>query len=123
MAHRGYRDRVIDSLVLTLDVNDLDVQTAFWSGVFGYQVVGGGGPYRGLGTEAGGRAKFLLQLVPEPKSAKNRLHVDLHVADIDEHLARVVGLGATHVRTVDEYDLRWHVMLDPEGNEFCICPS
>ncbi len=109
-----------DSLVLTLDCRDLDVQTAFWCGALGYELAGGARQYRALVHPAGTQPKLLLQQVAEPKSAKNRLHLDLHVADAETEAARLEGLGATRSTRVDEFGLHWVVMLDPEGNEFCV---
>ena len=63
---------------------------------------------------------MLLQQVSEAKSAKNRLHLDLHVADPAPEAARLEALGATLVQRVDEFGIVWFAMLDPEGNEFCI---
>ncbi len=110
-----------DYLVLTLDCNDIETMTAFWSAALGYQVLGGVGTYRALGPAEGTMPKLLLQQVPEPKSAKNRLHLDLHVPDPDAEAARLVGLGATLVGPVDEFGMHWVVLADPEGNEFCCC--
>jgi predicted enzyme related to lactoylglutathione lyase len=56
--------------------------------------------------------------VPEPKSAKNRVHVDLEVADRDAEVERIVALGATHLGDFDEAGYRWTTLADPEGNEF-----
>jgi hypothetical protein len=57
--------------------------------------------------------------VPEPKTVKNRLHLDLRGGDLAATTARAIALGAT--RADDIYDGgRWQVLRDPEGNEFCI---
>jgi Glyoxalase-like domain len=57
--------------------------------------------------------------VPEAKTVKNRLHLDLRSSDLAEATTQAVALGAT--RADDIYDQgRWQVMRDPEGNEFCI---
>jgi hypothetical protein len=71
---------------------------------------------RGAGT---GR-RILFQTVPEPKSVKNRVHLDVMVGfdACDAEVERLVELGATHVSTHDGPDGRWVLMLDPEGNEF-----
>jgi hypothetical protein len=53
--------------------------------------------------------------VPEPKTVKNRVHWDLVSSDVDGLVSR----GATVLRLPDE-DVRWHVLSDPEGNEFCV---
>ena len=57
--------------------------------------------------------------VPEAKTVKNRLHLDLRSTDLAEATAQAVALGAT--RADDVYDGgRWQVLRDPEGNEFCL---
>ena len=66
--------------------------------------------------------RLLFQDVPERKSGKNRLHIDVHgePGRLDELVARLEGLGATRVREVDQGPAgHWWVMQDPEGNEFC----
>jgi catechol 2,3-dioxygenase-like lactoylglutathione lyase family enzyme len=112
-----------DFLVLTLDCNDLDVQQAFWTGALGYIPQGGVGQYRALVDPQGMQPKLLLQQVDEPKGAKNRLHLDLHVADVEGEAQRLEALGATRVRRVDEFGFFWVVLSDPEGNEFCVVPT
>ena len=74
--------------------------------------------FRGTG---GGR-RILFQKVPEPKTGKNRVHLDLMVGGKRhrDEVERIVGLGATIVREVDEAMGRWTVLADPEGNEFCV---
>jgi hypothetical protein len=68
-------------------------------------------------VEAGpGRPRFFFVLVPEPKTVKNRLHLDLHADDPAAEVIRLVGLGA---RVTSEQD-RLTVLEDPEGNEFCV---
>lgn len=57
--------------------------------------------------------------VPESKSVKNRLHLDLHTSDFAAAVDQALALGAT--RADDIYDGgRWQVLRDPEGNEFCL---
>jgi hypothetical protein len=63
---------------------------------------------------------WLFAKVPEPKRAKNRMHVDVAAADCGAEVARLVELGATRVADVDEWGYRWTVLQDPEGNEFCV---
>lgn len=64
---------------------------------------------------------FFLK-VPEGKSAKNRMHLDVHVGADEMHsrAEQLVTLGATVVGEFDEPEGRWITMLDPEGNELCI---
>ena len=56
--------------------------------------------------------------VPEPKSAKNRVHVDLEVADREAEVDRLLALGASKLGDFDEAGYRWTTLADPEGNEF-----
>jgi hypothetical protein len=77
---------------------------------------------------AGARPRMFFQRVPEPKSAKNRVHLDLaapadggsdRAAEIDAFVDRLTTLGARQLRTVEEGGY-FVVMADPEGNEFCV---
>ena len=63
---------------------------------------------------------WLFAKVPEPKTAKNRMHLDVATTDVEAEVARLLELGATRVRDVDEWGYVWTVMQDPEGNEFCV---
>jgi hypothetical protein len=68
---------------------------------------------------APGWPALLFLPVPEPKTAKNRCHPDLHTTDLATEVARAVSLGARQVaRHADPSE--WVVLIDPEGNEFCI---
>lgn len=57
--------------------------------------------------------------VPEAKTIKNRLHIDLNPDDLKAEVARVLALGARYA-DVGQGDAPWVVLADPEGNEFCI---
>jgi hypothetical protein len=61
--------------------------------------------------------------VPEPKSSKNRLHLDVVADDREKEVLRLEGLGAARIGDRDEGGYRWTVMTDPEGNEFCVAAS
>jgi predicted enzyme related to lactoylglutathione lyase len=67
-----------------------------------------------------GRPPLLFQKVPEPKTAKNRLHLDFHTEDMAGEVARLVGLGAGVVAERSLGDFSWTVLADPDGNEFCV---
>lgn len=79
----------------------------------------------------GRRPRIFLQKVPEPKTAKNRVHLDVNVgagapdpqarvARVRAEVERVTALGATVQRELDEMGEFWVVLQDPEGNEFCL---
>ena len=58
--------------------------------------------------------------VPEPKTVKNRWHLDLTSTDPAAAAARAVELGAEQLESYDEYGTKWTTMADPEGNLFDI---
>jgi Glyoxalase-like domain len=62
---------------------------------------------------------LLFASVPEPKTLKNRLHLDLRPDDQTAEVERLLGLGATRA-DVGQGDQSWVVLADPEGNEFCV---
>ncbi|RVW00754.1 VOC family protein [Rhodococcus xishaensis] len=65
--------------------------------------------------------RILFQFVPEGKSVKNRLHLDLRVGDRREEVAgELVAAGASILHRGQEGPGRWITMADPEGNEFCV---
>jgi predicted enzyme related to lactoylglutathione lyase len=108
---------------LVLDCTDPDALARFWSAALGYVTVGGAGNYVMLVDADGVKPKLLLQSVPEPKVAKNRMHLDIETPHVDDEVTRLEELGAqrleTDVRT--EHGTTWVIMADPEGNEFCVC--
>lgn len=63
-----------------------------------------------------GSPRIFFNLVPEPKTVKNRVHVDLRSPDPEAEARRLFDLGATLVSR----DGDWFVLADPEGNEFCL---
>jgi predicted enzyme related to lactoylglutathione lyase len=67
-----------------------------------------------------GRLGLSLQKVPEAKTIKNRVHLDLEVADLDDGIARLEALGAKVIQPRPADGWQWVVMTDPEGNEFCV---
>jgi Glyoxalase-like domain len=78
----------------------------------------------------GAGPRIFFQRVPEGKTVKNRVHLDVpsggdprelgHLEVVRAEVARLAGLGATELRTVDEPTGFAVVMCDPEGNEFCV---
>ncbi|MCW6005626.1 VOC family protein [Micromonospora sp. CPCC 205371] len=58
--------------------------------------------------------------VPENKTVKNRLHIDLRPSDQEAEVERLVNMGARHVDVGQGDDVSWVVLADPEGNEFCV---
>ncbi|TDE49039.1 VOC family protein [Nonomuraea mesophila] len=120
-ARFGGRDDVV--LVVVVDCADLSRAAAFWCGALGYTAEPASpGRYRRLLPPGGNGVELLLQRVPEPKTGKNRVHLDLRVPDLDAEVARLVALGGRRVtgEPVEEEGWSWHVLTDPDGNEFCV---
>jgi catechol 2,3-dioxygenase-like lactoylglutathione lyase family enzyme len=63
---------------------------------------------------------LLFLRVPEEKAGKNRLHLDLRPQDQAAEVARLEGLGARRADVGQGADASWVVMVDPDGNEFCV---
>lgn len=74
----------------------------------------------GLKQPTPGAEAWLFARVPEARQVKNRAHPDLVADDRDAEVARLVGLGATALDEHDEIGIRWTVLRDVEGNEFCV---
>ena len=109
---------------LTIDCADPVTLGRFWARVFGTKLEAADGDppqYVDL-LPVAGIPVLRFQRVPEPKSVKNRLHLDVSVSDLDAACARVEELGGRRLSAAPfaEYGYRWHVMADPEGNEFCL---
>ena len=94
----------------------------FWAQVLGSQVAAGPGPGDPWAIVPSGGIAMLFCRVPEGKTVKNRLHVDLEPSDrsCDDEVARLLGLGAVHLADGREGRLGWVVLADPAGNEFCV---
>jgi hypothetical protein len=94
----------------------------FWEAALDYQRQPVNEQYVALGPrEPGmGRPPILFQKVPEPKRAKNRVHLDFRSEDMAAEVERLLGLGATFIAQRSLGQLTWTVLADPEGNEFCV---
>jgi len=68
------------------------------------------------------RDRILFQLVPEAKTVKNRVHLDVRVGadDVERELERLTALGATFLHRGQQGPHRWATIADPEGNELCL---
>jgi predicted enzyme related to lactoylglutathione lyase len=110
---------------LVLDCTDPERLAEFWAAALGYVSIGTVGSYVALFPDGRPGPKLLLQRVAEPKIAKNRMHLDVEVPDIEHEAARLVDLGARRVQddTLSEHGSTWILMEDPEGNEFCVCDA
>ncbi|WP_199040239.1 VOC family protein [Glycomyces salinus] len=133
---------------VTFDCADPHSQAVFWAQVFGIDVedhsafvdqlvadgrlpvedriiVGGRSAFRDVAAcrdAEGIEPRLFFQRVPEGKTAKNRVHLDIHVEEGQKRaeVERLIGLGAEFMATHSDRGPTTYVMRDPEGNEFCL---
>jgi Glyoxalase-like domain len=121
---------------VTFDCADALTVGRFWSGAIGrpldpdassnFAAIG----FAGRRDEAGWAPverehdpTWMFVKAPEPKTAKNRMHLDVMAPDPEAEVTRLVDLGATRLSDIEEYGYTWTVMADPEGNEFCVAKA
>ncbi|MDQ1006747.1 catechol 2,3-dioxygenase-like lactoylglutathione lyase family enzyme [Streptomyces sp. V4I23] len=112
---------------LVIDAADPDRLAAFWSKVLGYVEIDReddgsiaiGPPDAGFG---GALPIVVLSPSNEPRTGKLRVHIDVNATDRDQdaELERLLALGARPVDVGQTGTESWHVLADPEGNEFCL---
>jgi len=103
---------------VVIDCHDPMRLAEFWQRVLGGYVVRQSHEWVALEPPHGITVSF--QLVPEAKTVKNRVHLDVDVPDLEDAVAAAELLGATrHGEVVYDELGGFQVMLDPEGNEFC----
>ena len=110
-------------LVIVSNCSDLARSARFWAGVLGYVPGPAGSPtYLSLLPADGQGIEVLLQRAPNDKHQKNRLHLDLRTASLETEAERILGLGASLLtgHPVIEHGWRWHILADPDRNEFCV---
>jgi len=110
---------------LVVDCRDPEVLARFWCEVLGYQELSREDGEIEIGPEAGfgGPAPTLVfGRVDDPTPGKLRLHIDVSPTDRDQdaELQRLLDLGAVRADVGQTGDENWHVLADPEGNEFCL---
>ena len=108
---------------LVLDCAEPERLAELGAAALGYVNLGTAGAYVALFPNGRPGPKLLLQRVAEPKSVKNRMHLDLEVADIEAEAGPLGAIGAIRVTAgpCSEDGSTWILMADPEGNEFCVC--
>jgi hypothetical protein len=123
---------------IVVDCHDSRAQAEFWAEVLGYHVTSVEADFieiapwevdppdlRARLVEAPGPPTLVFGPVPEGKTVKNRLHIDVSPMDRshDEEVERLLALGATRAEVGQSGDESWTVLADPEGNEFCVLRS
>ncbi|MFD4176447.1 VOC family protein [Streptomyces anulatus] len=103
--------------MITIDCADPQGLAAWWAEALGVE---GTQDYDGFVILAATPLVLGFQRVPEPKAAKNRVHVDFSSPDRPADVERLAELGATVVGEQSMEGMSWTVLQDPEGNEFCL---
>lgn len=108
---------------IVIDCHDLEALLGFWASALGYRTVGSEGDHGLLLPDDRSYPPVILQRVPEPKTAKTRVHFDLRVEDVEAKAKELEELGARRIDVGQPEDADFIPMADPEGNEFCVCPG
>ena len=112
----------ISVFALSIDCADAGKLAGFWADALGGTVNADATP--DSASVAAGPQLLLFHQVPEGKAGKNRLHLDLISADFAVDAERLLGLGASRVRDVEDGGhIRWTTFQDPQGNEFDLIAS
>jgi len=132
-SNEGGQGLTVKLAAVTVDCDDALTVGRFWSAALGrpldpnpssdFAAIGMTEHRDVRGWRLGGDPTWLFAKVPERKTAKNRMHLDLAAADREAEVARLVELGAKRVTDMDEWGYQWTVMQDPEGNEFCVAQT
>ena len=99
---------------LVVDSADPRAQARWWAGIYGVGVTDNEGWFTLEGVPGMPISTMDFVPVPEPKTVKNRIHWDVTAPRVTP----LVEAGASVLREPDD-DIGWHVLADPEGNEFC----
>ena len=107
---------------IAIDAVQPRVVADFWCDVLGWHVVGEADGVLSIAPADGSWPTIDVAPVPESKTVKNRLHLDLRADGVPtaDELERLLGLGARHADVGQGADATWLVLSDPEGNEFCL---
>ncbi|MBA3288758.1 MAG: VOC family protein [Acidimicrobiia bacterium] len=110
-------------VTIVIDVRDPVAMAEFWMDVLGWQCLDteDDGAIAIGPPENASSVTLLFEPVPETKTMKNRVHLDLRAVacEQDDELGRLLALGAERV-DIGQGDQTWVVLADPEGNEFCL---
>lgn len=111
---------------VTFDCDDPLAVAAFWAEALGLPIDQGPPAPSPFFASIGRQGKtgpgpaMMFIKVPEAKTVKNRVHLDLEADDKAAEVERLLSLGATWIHDKDEWGVSWTTMADPEGNELCL---
>ncbi|MBM9622281.1 VOC family protein [Streptomyces zhihengii] len=105
---------------IAIDCHDAPALARFWTQVLDWKVLYEDSAEIVIGADAAALPGICFLTVPEDRTVKNRLHLDLSPDDQAAEVARILALGATRTDVGQGEDVTWVVLADPEGNEFCV---
>lgn len=105
---------------VVIDAHDLPALARFWSQVLDWKMVFEAEDEITIGADEFSLPGITFVPVPERKTVKNRLHIDLTPDDQAAEVERIIGLGARRADAGQGPEATWVVLADPEGNEFCV---
>ena len=110
---------------VVIDAHDLPGLARFWTQALGWKVLSERENEIVIGTDENAPVGICFMPVTDPKTVKNRVHLDLtsSAADRDQEIDRLVSLGARRADIGQTGQESWTVLADPEGNEFCVVRS
>lgn len=108
---------------VTIDSVDPDSLIPFWTEIAGVEVAERYPDYIFTTKIPGNHIRLAFQRVPEEKSSKNRLHLDMSHPDREALIARILELGGSRIADRGDEAFSWTVLADPEGNEFCVADA
>ena len=111
----------ISVLAISFDAHDAAELAHFWAHTFHSTVNDGATEdFASIAADTDSRlgAVLMFHQVPEGKTVKKRVHIDLQAADVLTEADRLTSLGAQQMRSLAENNNRWISLRDPEGNEF-----
>jgi hypothetical protein len=104
---------------VVIDTHNPQLVAGFWAQALERDIVDDWGGFVRLAADSAG-TQLAFAAVPEAKTIKNRVHLDLTAADRQTAAAELIAIGATMTETRTQEGHTWSVMADPEGNEFCL---
>jgi hypothetical protein len=107
---------------VVVDAYDLPKLARFWTQALGWTVLSERPREIVIGPDVNAPVGICFMPVTDPKTVKNRLHLDLttSAADRDKEIERLLALGARRMDIGQTGEESWTVLADPEGNEFCV---
>jgi len=107
---------------IVVDTHDLPGLARFWTQALGWKILSERDREIVIGPDESAPVGMCFMPVPDAKTVKNRVHLDLTTSaeDRDEEIERLLALGAGRVDVGQTGAESWTVLADPEGNEFCV---